>query len=102
MAGQESIGSAQGIAFGVRRAVRRLFGRAPDPWRSLEEGGWSVPAGTLEVQVRRAPDVGWQVELRDSVQGRPLGRPTFSPRLDDAARIAAWLRARYAPPGPQG
>jgi hypothetical protein len=76
--------------------LRSLMRRPAHHWQPLEAGWRRTATDTLEVQVVRVAELGWQVELRDTVAGLPVGRPTFSPRLEDAARIARYLCARYA------
>lgn len=84
----------QRVATALRRAIGR---RAGEAWQPLDEG-WRVAAtDQFEVRLVRVADIGWQVELRDAQAGQALGRPTFSQRLDDATRIARFLRAHYAP-----
>ena len=78
------------------QAWTRWLSRRPPDWQPLDSG-WRCPAGeALEVRVTRDPEVGWRVELQDTVAGRTLGRPTFSRQLQDAARIGRYLTARYA------
>jgi hypothetical protein len=76
----------------------RFLRRRPLAWQPLDsDSGWRCQAtDALEVLVTRDPEVGWRVELRDAVAGQPLGRPTFSRQLQDAARIGRYLTARYA------
>ena len=74
--------------------LRALRWRA-QAWQPLENGWRCVASDHLEVQITRAAEVGWQVALRDTADGRLVGRPTLSPRLDDAARIGRYLRARH-------
>lgn len=70
--------------------------RTAAPWQPVDDGGWRTAAGCLEVHLRRDPDIGWRVEVRDPAEDRALGRPTFARRLDDAMRVARYLSSRYA------
>lgn len=80
----------------VRSAILAPLQRRRETWLPLEQGWRCATSVGLEIQVVRVPELGWQVELRDAAAGSRVGRPTFSACLDDAARIARYLRARYA------
>jgi len=77
------------------RTARLWRARRQPAWQPVGEGWWMSPVGVLEVHLRREPELGWAVELLDSDAGRRVGRPTFSPRFEDAARVARYLCARY-------